>query len=147
VIVDFAHNPHGIAALFDMAAALPARRRLVLLGQAGDRDDASILGLAAKAWEGRPDRILLKEMERYLRGREPGEVVGLLAAELEHLGAPEGVVGRASSELDAVRQALEWAQPGDLLLLLSHESRDEVLAWMERLGREGWQPGQLVGEP
>jgi UDP-N-acetylmuramyl tripeptide synthase len=60
VVLDFAHNPHGLRALMDMAAALPALRRLVLIGQAGDRDDASIRELARAAWAGRPDRVIVK---------------------------------------------------------------------------------------
>jgi UDP-N-acetylmuramyl tripeptide synthase len=38
-IVDFAHNPHGLAALTGMVAAMDARRRAIVIGQAGDRDD------------------------------------------------------------------------------------------------------------
>ena len=58
VLVDFAHNPHGVAAIAALVAAIPAARRLVLLGQAGDRTDAEITGpgrrrLGAAA---RPDR-------------------------------------------------------------------------------------------
>ena len=49
VVLDFAHNPHGLRALMDLAAALPAHRRLVVIGQAGDRDDASIRELARAA--------------------------------------------------------------------------------------------------
>ena len=46
VLVDFAHNPDGFDALFEAAAALPAERRLVLLGQSGDRERASTEGMA-----------------------------------------------------------------------------------------------------
>ena len=72
VIVDFAHNPHGLAALAGMVAAMPARRRGVVIGQAGDRDDATIAEFARATWTMRPDRVFIKEMEKYLRGREPG---------------------------------------------------------------------------
>ena len=65
-----------------MIAALPARRRLVLLGQAGDRSDEAIRALARAALALRPDRVVLKEMERYLRGRQPGEIPALMADEL-----------------------------------------------------------------
>ena len=80
-------------------------------------------------------------MPQYLRGRAAGEVSSLIEGELRALGAPAAAVGRAPSELAAARQALEWARPGDLLLLLSHDSRDEVLALLERLGAGGWVPG------
>ncbi|HKT60419.1 MAG TPA: Mur ligase family protein, partial [Gemmatimonadales bacterium] len=64
VVIDYAHNPHGLAALAEMVAAMPARRRLVLLGQAGDRSDGSIRELARAALALRPDHIVLKEMDR-----------------------------------------------------------------------------------
>ncbi len=149
VLVDFAHNPHGLESLLAMAAALPARRRLIVLGQAGDRDDESIRELARLAWRprpGRPDRVIVKEMAEHLRGREPGEVAGLIEEELRRLGAPAEAIGRAGSEFEAVRQALGWAREGDLLLLLSHGSRDRVLALLARLAAEGWRPGEAVPE-
>jgi UDP-N-acetylmuramyl tripeptide synthase len=144
VMIDFAHNPHGLRALFDMAAALPAKRRLVLLGQAGDRDDGSILALVRETWKARPDRILIKEMTKYLRGREPGEVAGMIEAELRRLGAGSHQMERASSEMEGVRKALAWARPGDLLLLLSHSDRSTLLKLMARLRDRGWRPGERL---
>ncbi|MEM7353104.1 MAG: Mur ligase family protein, partial [Acidobacteriota bacterium] len=58
-IVDFAHNPHGLEALLAMGQALPAERRLVLVGQAGDRDDDSIRELPRMVWQAKPDRIII----------------------------------------------------------------------------------------
>jgi folylpolyglutamate synthase/dihydropteroate synthase len=42
VLVDFAHNPHGIEALGSVAEHFGKRRRLLLIGQAGDRGDEAI---------------------------------------------------------------------------------------------------------
>jgi UDP-N-acetylmuramyl tripeptide synthase len=140
-VADFAHNPHGMSALMALGGTLPARRRLVLLGQAGDRDDTAIRDLARSAWGLRPDRIILKEMEHYLRGRAPGEITRLLEEQLLELGAPSGTIVRADSEYQAVLDALAWARPEDLLLLPVHSERERVLALLERLRREGWVPG------
>jgi UDP-N-acetylmuramyl tripeptide synthase len=143
-IVDFAHNPHGMDALAALAAALPAARRLVVLGQAGDRDDHALRQLARSAWALRPDCIVLKEMEKYLRGRPLGETSDLFTAEFVALGAaPESIV-RAASEYQAVTTALAWARPGDLLVLPTHAERGRVLTLMERLQEAGWEPGQPV---
>jgi UDP-N-acetylmuramyl tripeptide synthase len=142
--VDFAHNPHGITALMEMARALPAERRLVVLGQAGDRDDHAILELARTAWSGRPDMVIVKEMPAYLRGRVAGEVTGMLLSELRRLGAREDQLDLAVGEMGAVRKALGWAREGDLLLLTVHADRDSVLRYLQRLGAEGWTPGTPV---
>ena len=53
-------------------------------------------------------------------------------------------VGRAGSELEGVQQALEWCRDGDLLLILTHESRDEVLERMKGLEARGWVPGKAL---
>lgn len=127
ILVDYAHNPHGLAAVLHVAAALPAARRLLLLGQAGDRDDEALRDLARAAWSFRPDRIVIKELPEMLRGRQPGEVPAILEDELLKLGAPPESLSRAESELEGVRQALAWARPGDLLVLLVHTQREAVM--------------------
>jgi len=141
VFVDFAHNPHGLTALMEMARALPAARRLVTIGQAGDRDDRAILELARTAWNGTPDRVLVKEMPDYLRGRPAGEVTGMLLGELRRLGATEDQLDLAVGEVATARQALAWAREGDLLLLTVHADRDSVLRLLQRLVAENWTPG------
>jgi UDP-N-acetylmuramyl tripeptide synthase len=127
-----------------MANALPSRRRLLVLGQAGDRDDSAIDDLTRSAWAFRPDRIILKEMEPYRRGRPVGEVTGLMRAEFVRLGArPDSITG-APSEFAALLDALRWAERGDLLLLPLHAERERGLELLERLQRDGWRPGDEV---
>ena len=142
-IVDFAHNPHGMEALAVTVRRLPARRRLVVIGQAGDRDDVSIRALARSALEMRPDRVVVKELTRYLRGREPGEVSGVIRDELRAV-APELEVVVAGDDLEAVCAAVGWCAEGDLLVLPVHARRDEVLGWLAMLERTGWRPGMPV---
>ncbi len=137
VLLDYAHNPHGLAALLELAATLPAKRRLLLLGQAGDRDDEAIRDLARTAWRLRPDRVIVKELPTMLRGRRLGEVPAILEDELLRLGARREEVAHAATELEAVRQALDWARPGDLLLLLVHTDREEAMAMLRRSGGSG----------
>lgn len=146
VVVDFAHNPHGIEALAAMAAALPARRRGLVVGQAGDRDDGAIREFAEAAWRMRPDRVFVKEMEIYLRGRERGVVPALIERTLREAGAPAGAIEHHDSELEAVRRALQWAREGDLLLLTVHAEREAVIALVERLAANGWAPGTALPE-
>jgi cyanophycin synthetase len=142
VILDFAHNPHGVAAVVAMAAALPAERRLILIGQAGDRDDESIRELARAAWGAQPDRIVIKELARHLRGREPGEVPAILVEEFLRLGASEDRLVVVDSEMSGVREALAWARTGDLVLLPVQGDRDETLTLLRRLEEARWKPGE-----
>jgi uroporphyrinogen-III synthase len=71
-------------------------------------------------------------------------VTGLLRGELEILGVPSTAIEGAATELDAVRRALDWSREGDLLLLLCHESREAVIALLERLQAANWSPGDPV---
>lgn len=146
VIVDFAHNPHGLTALADMARAMPAKRRAIVIGQAGDRDDESIREFARAAWALHPDRVFIKEMEHYRRGREVGAVPEMIERELLRLGARAESLVRCESEMAAVRAALVWADDGDLLLLTTHEERGEVIALLERLKEGGWRAGRSLVE-
>ena len=142
IVVDYAHNPHGMHALAEATSAIPARRRLVMLGQAGDRSDAAIRELAAAALELRPDRIIAKEMDQYLRGRAPGEVPGLIVDELRRRGLPPERVTAGGREPEAVREALAWGKPGDLLILALHQDREEVLELFASLRARGWRAGE-----
>lgn len=134
-IVDFAHNPHGMQALFDMGRKLHARRRLVLIGQAGDRSDQAIGELADAAWAMQPDRIIIKEMAGYARGRDRGEVAGMLRHRFLQLGAPAEIIGYQEHELEGVREAVEWARTGDVLILLVHEDVDGVTEYLSDRSR------------
>ena len=145
IVVDYAHNPHGMAALAATLDTLPSERRLVMIGQAGDRDDAAIRELARAALALRPDRVIAKEMGAYLRGRAPGEVPGLIADELRRAGMPEGAISKPGGEVAAAREALEWARPGDLLVLTLHQERRKVIELLEELRNRGWEAGQAVG--
>ena len=138
VLVDFAHNPDGHAALLDLAAQMPAKRRCVILGQAGDRDNDSIVEMSRATVSARPDRVFIKEMPRYLRGREAGNVPKLIQSVFDELSFTE--YEHHDTELDAVRAALEWARPGDLLLFPIHESRADVVEILEGRVRGGAHP-------
>jgi UDP-N-acetylmuramyl tripeptide synthase len=147
VVVDFAHNPHGVAALLEALATLPAKRRAVLLGQAGDRSDADTAEMTRVVWAARPDLVVVKELPGKLRGREPGELPAVIAAELRRLGAPDQAIALTGNEIEATRYALEWARPGDLLVVLIHEDRQPVMELLASLQLRGWQPGQPLDAP
>lgn len=133
VIVDFAHNPHAMQAVFDMARALPADRRLLAFGQAGDRTDRQIRQLARGAFRIGLDRVIVSELAKYRRGRGPGEVFGLIRDELLDCGADADDIVHVDEEIDALDEALTWARPGDLLIILALARADEVHERLSRL--------------
>ncbi len=122
VVLDYAHNPHGLRGVLQVARSLrgPGGRIALLLGHAGNRRDEDYADLAAVAAEFAPDLVVVKENEKHLRGRAPGEVPALLRAALLRFGVPETAVNMQSTEVDAARRALAWARPGDVVALLLH---------------------------
>ena len=134
VFVDFAHNPHSIAAVTSALAALPARRRFVMISHAGDRSDADIAGLVEGAFALRPDVVVAAEMEHYLRGRQPGEIPALICAASRALGGAAVKVLTAPDPADGARQILDQLKPGDLALLLVHDQREQIFAMLAAAG-------------
>ena len=122
VLVDYAHNPEGLAGLLEVAGSLrgDGGRLGLVLGHAGNRSDRDIERLAETAAQFAPARVVIKELEGYLRGREPGEVPRILRAALLRAGLPGEALTVQPNELDAVRCALDWGRPGDVLALPVH---------------------------
>ncbi len=140
VLVDYAHNPDGLRGLLEVAGHLRggAGRLGLLLGHAGNRQDADIDELVRVAAEFSPDLIVVKENEAQLRGRVLGEMPRMIRAALLRTGFPEAALLMAESEVAAARCALDWARPGDVLAMPVHslQARSSVLALLGRKGQE-----------
>ncbi len=133
VLVDYAHNPDGLRGFLSVARHLQGSgsRLALLLGAAGNRQDADIAALARVAAQFRPDLVVVKENEHHLRGRAPGEVPRLLEAELRRCGLADAALPPAApGEVEGARRALAWARPGDVIALTVHaaSARSEVIA-------------------
>ncbi|HZX71195.1 MAG TPA: Mur ligase family protein, partial [Rhodanobacter sp.] len=144
VYVDYAHNPEGLHGLLEIAAGQRANGRLgLLLGQAGNREDAAIRELASTAARFHPVRVLLKDIEGYMRGRAAGEVAAILRVQLQQDGISADAIIDCLDEVTAVRDLLAWAQPGDVLVLPTHgvAARGKIHDLLNALQTHGWQPG------
>jgi UDP-N-acetylmuramyl tripeptide synthase len=147
VLLDFAHNPHGLRAMVELAAALPARRRALIIGQAGDRSDDDIRELAWAAEAIRFERVYIKKPERYSRGRPVGEAAAMLREEFLAQGYKARNLASSKTESSALRSALKWAEPGDLVVCLAHEDRDKVMAELDALQAESRKPAKKKQKP
>jgi cyanophycin synthetase len=143
VLIDYAHNPDGLEQLLRAARSLKPARLTLLLGQAGNRDDGAIAELASTAARFAPDRIVIKELSRMLRGREPGEVPALIRRGLLNAGiAPDRIYSEPDEET-AARILLDAAEPGDVVVLPVHtrEVRERLHATLDAgIGGEGTAP-------
>ena len=141
VLIDFAHNPHGVRALAPAVKSILANRRLVIAGQAGDRSDADTCDMIQALWSFDPEMVVVAELPNLLRGRTPGELTKVMSDELIRLGSNDENIIKTDTEYSAVIKSLEWAQPGDFLALLVHEDRIKTMELLERLRDAGWQAG------
>jgi len=134
VLLDFAHNPAAMHALFDMAQSIPARRRVLCFGQAGDRPDDLIREMTRDAWASGLDRVMSSELAVYHRGREHGDVFAVIQDELLHCGAQSEEIEHFDEEIDAFEAALAWAEAGDLIIMLALSGAAPIQERLRELG-------------
>ena len=127
VIVDYAHNAHGLQALAELSAHWDARRRLVMASSAGDRSDRDLAAMCDVLAAFQAERYLLADLPDYLRGRAPGEVPTRLAEALRQRGVAPDALVPLPDPVAGARWALDWCRPGDLAVLVTLDRRDAVL--------------------
>lgn len=132
VVLDFGHNPQGVRAVMSLVTSLRrgSGRLFVVTGSPGDRTDEEIEGVARIIHEARPDRVFVRELKDYLRGRSAGEVPALFQRTLGALGMLEAAFAIATSEVDALERAFADAAPGDFVVVLVHIDKDAVQAFL-----------------
>ncbi|HEY7477861.1 MAG TPA: cyanophycin synthetase [Actinomycetota bacterium] len=173
VVLDYAHNAHGLETLGDFTERLAADRptggsrpgeaswsanlRVASVATAGDRrdDDIRDLGRVASRYF---DEVIIRE-DRNTRGRERGETAALIMEGIREGQAAGGRAGHAEivlDEMDAARRALDRARPGDLVVLCVDyatetyrelEARRGVAAPSALRGSEDGQFESVGGDP
>ncbi len=149
VIVDFAHNEAGIAAVLDVAQGIAAGAAArtapitAIIGTAGDRPDDTLRGIGRIA-ASQAQRVVIKETLKYLRGRTAESVVGELLAGVESAGREPGDVPVYSSETVALQAELNGAagaaadggrpDAARVIVLMCHEEREAVFELLARMG-------------
>ncbi|MGI9232476.1 MAG: hypothetical protein ACR2RD_02500, partial [Woeseiaceae bacterium] len=104
--------------------------------QAGDRTDALIEELARDAWAIGLDRVVVSELATYHRGREHGEVFGIIRDELAKAGADLSEIKHFETEMESFLSAIEWAEPGDLVIMLALGGASPIQEKLKELGAE-----------
>lgn len=125
VVVDFAHTPEAVAAAL---AALPAGRRIVVLGCGGDRDQAKRAPMGAAAADAAAVVVVTDDNPR---SEDPAAIRAAVLA-----GARQAAVGSGAE----VHDGGDRANAIRLALSLAHEQD-----WVAILGK-GHETGQQLGE-
>lgn len=134
IVIDYAHNPDGVAALCRfLGSEKTGGRRWVVLTSFGNRQEAHFHKVAAAA---------AKSFDTYIcttdgpRTRTVEEVSTLLAQGLAMAGVDAQNILQAPSEAAAIDRALAEIKPDDLLLVLSSNA-SATLEHLERLRGRG----------
>jgi cyanophycin synthetase len=142
VIMDYAHNAHGVGVMVQLTDRLPVLgRRIVVLAAPGDRRDEDIVALA-KAAAGHFDHYVLKRDDN-TRGRRDDEVQKLMTESLKGAGVNEKQIENRGDEQNAVNEALRIARPGDLLVVFA----DNVTRTWKQIIYFKPEQAQLVERP
>jgi cyanophycin synthetase len=117
-LVDYAHNAAAIEGLVEFVLALNAERRIGIITAPGDRrdDDIRMVGELSAAF----DHVIIKE-DTDLRGREVGEIAGLLKEGLMRGGLAEHEIEVIRDAEEAICAGLEKLGEGDLLVVYAEK--------------------------
>jgi UDP-N-acetylmuramyl tripeptide synthase len=133
VLVDFAHNEHSMRAVVKTINQLPAKRKIAMFSHAGDRSDDEICNLTDAVTELDASLYVVTELERYLRGREKGAVPQVVSNYLLQQSIPPEKIKYAADPLAGTKIAMDFAQPGDVVLLFVLSDREEVHDYLQKL--------------
>ncbi len=127
VLVDYAHNPHGLLALKDYLETMNPKRKIGIIAGIGDRrdEDTILLGKIAATMF---DHIIVRQ-EHSLRGRTEKEINDLVVQGITSAGR-KTTYDLVPDEKEAIAHAFTIVKPGDLIVALS-DGYDEVIKIIE----------------
>jgi cyanophycin synthetase len=106
-----------MAVVAPFLSSIKRGRLIVVMNAPGDRRDEDYVEIARHAAP-HFDRVLLRDDED-LRGRGPGEVVGLLRDGLVRAGMSPERIEVARNEAEAVKRAISLARRDDLVVVFA----------------------------
>ncbi|MBG8555357.1 cyanophycin synthetase [Hymenobacter guriensis] len=116
VIVDYAHNTHGIGKFEEFLNQTPATRKIGMVSGLGDRRDEDTLGFARIA--GRMfDEVILRQ-DRDLRGKTAEQLREIMTRGLQ-LDKPEVPIRYIENEMEAIDYALQNAPEGSVVVMFT----------------------------
>jgi len=133
VVIDYAHNEDGMRGLIEICQGLRAKGGRVFLsfGCAGDRTNAILHRLGYTAARG-ADRVAIAELHRYLRGRDPRDLIRRLQAGIVDGGKPESRV--FPNEVEALDWMLRESAANDVLAITALAQRPEIFTYLRDRG-------------
>jgi cyanophycin synthetase len=142
IVIDYAHNEDGMRGLVEICQGLRAASARIFLafGTAGDRTNAILHRLAYTAARG-TDRPAIVELHRYLRGRDPKDLVERLQAGLQDGGKATAPV--FPNEVEALEWMLQESEPNEVIAITALAQRPEIFELLRSRGGMAVGPARL----
>ena len=115
IIIDYGHNIDGYNKVLEGLNKIERNRLIGVIGLPGDRSDISILKVGERAGK-YFDFVYIKE-DKDLRGRQKGEVAGLLKKGCSLGGLNDNSIEIELCEIRALNKAMENAEAGDVIVI------------------------------
>lgn len=132
VMLDYAHNAHGMRAVGKLVNAIEAGRKIGIVAGVGDRRDEDTIELGeetARVF----DEIIIRQ-DKNLRGRSDHEIIALLEKGIKNVN-PNCLITVIPKESEAIDYAIKNAQQGDFITIISDVVPD-ALEQVKRLKEE-----------
>lgn len=133
VLVDYAHNPHGLLALKEYLDAIPAKRKIGIIAGIGDRRDEDTIALASIAAT-MFDHIIVRQ-EHSLRGKTVDQINALVVKGILSAGRNLNY-DLIPKETEAIAHAFTIVKPGDFIIALSDGYDAVIRIIQEELNKE-----------
>jgi cyanophycin synthetase len=126
LVIDYAHNEDGMRGLIEICHGLRPKGGRIFLsyGSAGDRTNAILHRVAYTAARG-ADRVAIAQLHRYLRGRDPDDLLRRQLVGLADGGQPNAPV--FADEVAALDWMLTESAPNDVVAITALAQRPEIL--------------------
>jgi cyanophycin synthetase len=135
VMLDYAHNPHGVKALGRFIKTIDAETKIGVITGVGDRRDEDIISLAEEAAKIFDEIVIRHDAD--LRGRTHEELDRLLTEGVRRV-APNKPLSYYWNECEAVENAIKSRKPKSLIVVLI-EDFTSVAECVKRLHAEEQQ--------
>jgi UDP-N-acetylmuramoyl-L-alanyl-D-glutamate--2,6-diaminopimelate ligase len=119
IIIDYAHTPDAVERILADLLPLTTGRLITVIGAGGERDAAKRIPMGKAAAQHSSVVVITDDNPR---SEEPGEIRAAIRAGA--LQVNETHVEEIPNRADAIRMALEFAEPGDTVAILGKGAED-----------------------
>ncbi|MBD2714865.1 cyanophycin synthetase [Microvirga sp. STR05] len=123
VIVDYAHNTHGISKFAEFLNATEATHKIGVVSGLGDRRDEDTLSFARIAGQ-IFDEVVLRQ-DRDLRGKTKEQLKEIMEKGLR-LDVPDLPITYIENEMEAIDHVLTTAKPGSVIVLFTEDIKNTI---------------------